>query len=117
MIRTLILAALLALAQPALAASTCQFTVEQAIQQLTVNPDDIEPYAVIDEPDAVKATMETIRAARPDIPDLDVTRILLAVIVGKPYFGIEVGGCVSVPLAWPAGLAFPLPLPLKGVAA
>lgn len=80
------------------------FTLAQAVDALE---GDASPYVVVDEPDAVKALVEMIRAATPT-PDGDPTRVIVTVISGVPAYGFEIGGCMTPPYQWPEGVPFPL---------
>ena len=85
-------------------------TMDDALAAVT---SDNSPHVVIDEPDAVKAILETLVAAGViSVPGgVVVTRVLLATLGQHNAFGLEVGGCITNPMLWPAGVPFPLGVP------
>lgn len=101
----LVLAFVLAL-QPALADDApCKWTIDETITQLT------EPFRVVDRPEDVAKGVADLRDAGVAVPD-GVTRILLAILQGQGFYGLEVDGCLSAPAPLPGAVpALPAGVP------
>jgi hypothetical protein len=76
----------------------CKWTLDATTPALT------EPFRVIDKPEDVAKSVELLREAGAVVPE-GVTRILLALIDGQGFYGLEVGGCLLAPVVLPPGLA------------
>lgn len=96
-------------------AQSCMYVLDDVSPTLT------EPFTIVAEPDAVKALVEILVAAKQFDADLGakVTRVLLAKITGpdavqRGFYGIEIDGCLTPPMPLPDGMDVPVVLRLSG---